>query len=50
MLYSLIETVKANGLTPFEYLNHLLEALPKKSQSIEQLLPWNVDLPIKIKR
>ena len=50
MLYSLIETAKANGLTPFDYLHHLLEDLPKKSQDIEQLLPWNVDLPKNIKR
>ena len=50
MLYSLIETAKANGLTPFDYLNHLLEELPKKSQDIEQLLPWNVDLPKQVKR
>jgi len=50
MLYSLIETAKANGLTPFDYLNHLLEELPRKSQDIEQLLPWNVDLPQQVKR
>ena len=50
MLYSLIETAKANGLIPFDYLHHLLEELPKKSLEIEQLLPWNVDLPINIKR
>jgi transposase len=50
MLYSLIETAKANGLTPFDYLNYLLEELPTKSQDIEQLLPWNVDLPKNIKR
>jgi hypothetical protein len=50
MLYSLIETAKANGLTPFDYLNHLLEELPKKSQDIEQLLPWNIDLPQQVKR
>jgi len=50
MLYSLIETAKANGLTPFDYLQHLFEELPKKSQDIEQLLPWNVDLPQQVKR
>ncbi len=50
MLYSLIETAKANGLTPFDYLNYLLEELPTKSQDIEQLLPWTVDLPKNIKR
>ena len=50
MLYSLIETAKANGLTPFDYLHHLLTELPKQSQDIEQLLPWNVELPKNIKR
>jgi hypothetical protein len=50
MLYSLIETAKANGLKPFHYLNHLLEELPKKLQEIERLLPWNVDLPKQVKR
>ena len=50
MLYSLIETAKANGLTPFDYLHHLLEELPTTSQGIEQLLPWNVDLSKNIKR
>jgi len=50
MLYSLIETAKANGLTPFDYLHHLLTELPRQSRDIEQLLPWNVDLPKNIKR
>ena len=50
ILYSLIETAKANGLTPFDYLNHLLEELPTKSQDIERLLPWTVNLPQQVKR
>jgi transposase len=50
MLYSLIETAKANGLTPFDYLNHLLTELPRQSRDIEQLLPWNIDLPQQVKR
>jgi transposase len=49
MLYSLAETAKANRLTPFNYLNHPLEELPKKSQDLERLLPWNVDFPQKVK-
>ncbi len=47
ILYSLIETAKANGLTPFDYLHHLLEELPKKPEHIDLLLPWNIDLPKK---
>ena len=42
ILYSLIETAKANGLIPFDYLKMLLEEIPKQPDDIEQLLPWNV--------
>jgi transposase len=45
MLYSLIETAKANGLTPLDYLHHLLEQIPRDPEDIERLLPWNIDLP-----
>jgi len=44
ILYSLIETAKANGLTPFSYLMFLLEELPKKPEDLEYLMPWNVAL------
>jgi transposase len=44
ILYSLIETAKANGLTPFNYLMYLLEELPKKPADLDHLLPWNVEL------
>lgn len=46
ILYSLIETAKANGLTPFDYLHHVLKTLPErtKDDSLEDLLPWNVSL------
>ena len=43
ILYSLIETAKANGITPFDYLNGLLEELPKKPGNIDALLPWMWD-------
>ena len=45
VLYSLVETAQANGLTPFDYIKHLLDELAKQPDSIEHLLPWNVDLP-----
>jgi transposase len=48
VLYSVIETEKANGLTPFNYLMHLLEELPKEPDDLEPLLPWNVELEQKI--
>jgi transposase len=44
MLYSIIETAKANGLTPFDYIAHCLEQLSHKDCDIEQLLPWNVNI------
>jgi transposase len=44
ILYSLIETAKANGLTPFNYLMFLLEELPKQPDNLDYLMPWNVEL------
>lgn len=44
ILYSIIETAKANGLTPFNYLMLLLEELPKKPDDLDYLMPWNVQL------
>ena len=43
-LYSLIETAKANGLIPFDYMKLLLEELPQQPESIDHLLPWNIIL------
>ena len=44
MLYTLIETAKANGLEPRAYLNHLFEKLPdaKGAEAISALLPQNL--------
>lgn len=44
MLYSIIETAKANGLTPFDYIAHCLEELARDHVDVEKLLPWNVKL------
>ena len=44
MLYSIIETAKANGLIPFDYITHCLEALSDEACDVEQLLPWRVRL------
>jgi transposase len=41
VLYSLVETAKANGLIPFDYLKYLFEELPKEPEDIDYLLPWN---------
>ena len=42
-LYSLIETAKANGLEPYDYLRHVLERIGAADtlEKIEALLPWN---------
>jgi hypothetical protein len=44
MLYSLIESAKANELEPKAYLNHLFEHLPvaKTEQAVIKLLPQNL--------
>ena len=44
MLYSIIETAKANGLTPFDYIAHCLEQLSCAHVDVTKLLPWNVKL------
>lgn len=46
MLYSIIETAKANGLIPYDYLVRLFEALPKRKEGddLDDLLPWNIKL------
>jgi transposase len=44
ILYSVIETAKANGLEPLEYIHTLLDELPRRKadDSIEDLMPWAV--------
>ena len=43
-LYSLIQTAKANGFNPYEYLKHIFTALPNAQsvKDIEKCLPWNL--------
>ena len=43
MLYSLVETAKANGLIPFDYLTYLFNQLPnlRPGDDLDHLLPWN---------
>lgn len=42
-IYSMIETAKANGHEPYEYLKHLFSELPKATclEDYDKLLPWN---------
>jgi len=45
MLYSIIETAKANGLESFTYLTQVFTALPSAQslEEIEDLLPWSIN-------
>ena len=45
VIFTLLETAKANGLNPENYLNHLLTVLPERfaadpKASIDDLMPW----------
>ena len=44
VIYSLVQTAKANGLEPYAWLRHVLRDLPAAStvDAVEALLPWNV--------
>ena len=50
VVYSLVETAKANRLKPYEYLKHLLTEIPKHMDDsdtafLEDLLPWSDTIP-----
>ena len=50
IIYSLVETAKANNLKIYEYLKFLLEKIPnhmddKNLDFIDDLLPWSPSLP-----
>ena len=56
VIYSLVETARANNLHIYHYFEYLLEELPKlkeftsaeeESQAMERLLPWSEALPEK---
>ena len=44
VLYSLIETAKANDCEPYEYLEYVLREIPKLKYGDDHrhLLPWNM--------
>jgi len=48
LLYSLIETAKANHLEPYAYLRQVFEKLPRASslEDFEALLPWNMKMEL----
>ena len=50
IVFSLVETAKANGLKVYEYLNYLLFEIPKHMDQsdlsfVDNLLPWSESLP-----
>ena len=50
MIYSIVETAKANSLKPYEYMRHLLEEMPEHMDDsnlnfLDDLMPWSDKLP-----
>ena len=53
IIYSIVETAKANNLKPFDYVQYLLEEIPKHMNDrdcsfLENLLPCSEKLPVEI--
>lgn len=50
VIYSIVETAKANGLNPYYYLRYLFEQLPNMDltdeNALDRLLPWSTTLPV----
>ncbi|WP_434736526.1 transposase domain-containing protein, partial [Dubosiella newyorkensis] len=49
VLYSIVESAKANGLIPYKYILHLLKELSRHagkltSEILEECMPWNPNL------
>lgn len=50
IIYSIVETAKANNLKPYDYFKYLLEEIPlhmndKDLDFLDNLLPWSPNLP-----
>ena len=55
IIYSIVETAKSNHLKPFDYVQYLLEEIPKHMNDkdcsfLEDLLPWSEKLPAGIRK
>ena len=55
VIYSIVETAKANNLKPFDYVQYLLEEIPQHMDDtdcsfIEELLPWSEKLPSEMRK
>ena len=45
VIYSVLETAKANGIEPYTWLRRVLRDLPaaKTVEDVEAMLPWNLN-------
>ena len=55
IIYSIVETAKANNLKPFDYVQYLLEEIPQHMDErdrafLKDLLPWSEKLPAGIRK
>ena len=55
IIYSIVETAKANNLKPFNYVQYLLEEIPQHMNDndcsfLEDLRPWSEKLPAGIRK
>jgi hypothetical protein len=53
LIYSIVETAKANGVNIYHYLKYLLEKTPSDKmtdEELEALSPWNPDVKSEIAR
>ena len=55
IIYSIVETAKANNLKVYEYINHVLSVLPEHMEDtdysfINDLLPWSEKIPEECKK
>ena len=55
IIYSIVETAKANNLKPYEYFEYLLSIIPEHMEDtdtsfLEDLLPWSETLPENIRK
>jgi hypothetical protein len=44
ILYSIIETAKACGIKPYDYLVHVMHKTMEGNVNPEEILPWNIKL------
>ncbi|MBR5579163.1 MAG: IS66 family transposase [Lachnospiraceae bacterium] len=55
IIYSIVETAKVNNLKPYDYIQYVLEEMPKHMENkdrsfLKNLLPWSENLPTGIRK